>query len=347
MFRRLLILLVAMAAAVLAIWAFWAPEKTGSEPRTTEGAGGDRPGPTTLRSLPNVASADDRPAPATATATAAAPARPAALSAEQAREALDRGNEMLKANDVIGARTELSNALLSDRLPAKLADETREALESLARVTLFSKSVYPKDPYTGYYTVKPGERLAGAQGVVRKLDLRVPEELIVRINGLARAQDIQGGRKYKILRGPFHAVVHKDNFVMDLLLQRDDLPAVFVDRLPVGIGKDGSTPTGRWRVRRAGKEVHPTWYPPPNSPIRGPVHYGDPDYAFGAKGLWIAMEGIDEGTASLTNYGIHSTNDPATVGIASSLGCIRLKDGDIDLVFSLLYPVHSLIQVLP
>jgi len=107
-----------------------------------------------------------------------------------------------------------------------------------------------------------------------------------------------------------------------------------------------STPTGWWRVALDGKQVKATWYPPPNRPVhKTEVPYTDPDYAFGPKGLWIGLEGIEPNTAGQDHYGIHSTNDESSVGKASSLGCIRLKDKDIDLAFSLLYPVHSYVQV--
>jgi lipoprotein-anchoring transpeptidase ErfK/SrfK len=46
----------------------------------------------------------------------------------------------------------------------------------------------------------------------------------------------------------------------------------------------------------------------------------------------------------MTNYGIHSTNDPASIGKEGSLGCIRLNDVDIELVFSLLYEKWSTVR---
>ncbi len=269
------------------------------------------------------------------------------LTRKQAVATYEEGVAMHGSDELIGARTALSRAVLSYALPSEQARDARGRLEAIAQRTLFSRVALADDPYTTYYEFKPGEVLAGRNGVVRRLELRVPERLIVEINGLNRAQDIQAGRSYKVIRGPFHAVVDKSEFVMDLYLQRGDLPPVFVRRAPVGLGRNGSTPTGLWRVKRGGKETRATWYPPPSSPVnKAAVPYNDPDYAFGKKGLWIALEGMDPQTAPLTSYGIHSTNDPSSVGRESSLGCIRLRDADIERVFSLLYPVHSTVRVI-
>ena len=98
-----------------------------------------------------------------------------------------------------------------------------------------------------------------------------------------------------------------------------------------------------------GKAVHPTWDPPPNSELsgRGPIAHGEPNYAFGIKGLWIPLEGIDEHTKGREGYGIHSTDKPDSIGKAESLGCIRLRDDDIEMVFRLLYEHWSTVEIRP
>ena len=133
---------------------------------------------------------------------------------------------------------------------------------------------------------------------------------------------------------------------MDVYLHRAGLERVFVRRMPVGLGRDDLTPVGRWRV--GAKLVRDVYYPAPNSPNRGkPIAYGQPGYAFGAKGLWISLEGADENTAGQTGYGIHSTDKPESVGRDESEGCIRLKDDDIELLFSLLYERESTVEIRP
>lgn len=350
-------MLVLIAIVAVIAYVYWprTPEPADTQPPAeadhiadlpTDGArrdgSDDGAGPATREDDAN----DNDGAEPTPPATQAARPELPALTRAQAVAAYEEGVSMHAADELIGARTALSRAVLSYALPAAEARDARGRLEAIAQRTLFSRVALADDPYTTYYEFKPGEVLAGRNGVVRRLELRVPERLIVEINGLNRAQDIQAGRSYKVIRGPFHAVVDKSEFVMDLYLQRGDLPPVFIRRAPVGLGRNGSTPSGLWRVKRGGKETRATWYPPPSSPIhKAAVPYDDPDYAFGEKGLWIALEGMDPQTAPLTSYGIHSTNDPSSVGKESSLGCIRLKDADIERVFSLLYPVHSTVKV--
>ncbi len=75
---------------------------------------------------------------------------------------------------------------------------------------------------------------------------------------------------------------------------------------------------------------------------------GDPGYALGKRGLWISLEGVDGNPYSAADgYGIHDTSDQNSIGTYSSLGCIRLRDADIDLVFSLLYEFWSTVAVEP
>ncbi|MCJ7777874.1 MAG: L,D-transpeptidase, partial [Sedimentisphaerales bacterium] len=74
---------------------------------------------------------------------------------------------------------------------------------------------------------------------------------------------------------------------------------------------------------------------------------GDKDYPLGKEGFWISLVGTDANTIAANGYGIHGTNDPNSIGKASSLGCIRLADADIDLVFNLLYEEWSTVQVVP
>ena len=69
--------------------------------------------------------------------------------------------------------------------------------------------------------------------------------------------------------------------------------------------------------------------------------------AFGSKGIWIGMTGIDKKTKDTSGYGIHSTSDAASIGTDASEGCIRVGDDDIDLVYAVLYENHSTVEIRP
>jgi len=173
----------------------------------------------------------------------------------------------------------------------------------------------------------------------------VPVDLIMRINRISDASRIEAGQTLKLIRGPFHAVVNKRTLNMDLYLHRDGLEPVYICRMRVGLGRDDGTPTGLWRVELGGKGRRMAWYPPAASGLKGRIEWGEPNYAFGEKGIWIPLEGLDENTQDRTGYGIHSTSFPDSIGKRESLGCIRLGDRDIELVYATLYEKWSTIRV--
>jgi len=292
--------------------------------------------------------------PATATAPAPAPAvtgilQPDVRDAAAAKDAYEKGMKLAADKDLLHARAILSAAVLSGLLPADLDEKAREQLTQLADATLLSSTVVDGDPYTSYYQVKSGENL---KGIEKSHKLRVPTEVLVRINHLKDAGSLQADQRIKLLAGPFHAIVRKGQFTMDLYLQRDNLEKVWVKRVMVGLGKSGSTPEGVFQVGslktgllRPGKVKRPPWTPTGNDEPRKTILYGQSGYAFGDKGLWIGLAGMEEKTRDKTDYAIHSTNMPNSIGKEESSGCIRLADDDIELVWSLLYDTVSTVRV--
>lgn len=105
-----------------------------------------------------------------------------------------------------------------------------------------------------------------------------------------------------------------------------------VTTMPVGIGRLGwKTPLGETKIVR--KREKPTWVPPPS--IR--KHYAN-------KGEDLP-ESIPPGpknplgeyamNLSWSNYLIHGTNAPNSIGLRSSSGCIRMYPEDIKTLFNL------------
>jgi len=329
-----LIVIGFLVIALIILWAYWPAGQVSKE----EGA-----------STTPAAQEQTHPEPRTDTPFRDRPAAPEIVTKipeHPPSESYQSGTALYNAKKLVEARSKLSEAYFSGSLSAEQQDDARRMLEEIADITLIGRGspVYPDDPYTDHYEVRPGEALTTIE---RKLRLHIPWQLFLRVNNLLRPEDLEAGRRYKVVYGPFHAVISKGAFIMDVFLHREGNEKTFVKRFPIGIGVDGSTPVGMWRVKMGGKQQRPTWYPPPNSPLRGPIPYGHPDYAFGAKGLWIGLEGMDASTRNLTDYGIHSTNDQTSIGGAQSLGCIRLADRDIDLVYSLLYEHWSTVEVRP
>ncbi len=95
-------------------------------------------------------------------------------------------------------------------------------------------------------------------------------------------------------------------------------------RYGIGVGRKGFTWSGVHPVVR--KQEWPDWYPPPEMVARQPylprMVAGGPGNPLGARAMYIGG----------TEYRIHGTNDPSSIGKFMSSGCIRLtNDNAIDL----------------
>jgi len=224
---------------------------------------------------------------------------------------------------------------LNDALPQPMSEQQRafikKQLSELAEKWLFSRTIFPQDKLTGSYKVKPGDLLAG----IGK-HFKVPYEALVEINKMARPEALQAGDTIKVINGPFHVRVYRSTFTMDLYLQ-----STFVRSFPVGLGKPGmETPIGLWAVKADGKMIAPTW----TDPVTGKTYEAEaPDYPLGSR--WIGLEGLKGDAVGRTGFAIHGTKDPNGIGIADSQGCIRLHNGNAILVYNLLAPGESRVEV--
>lgn len=352
--QRRLVVVVMLAAGALIAWRLWPPAQQpdggtasrpgGREAPVTRAAAAATTRRTTDQTNQAPARPKDKPAPASAAVLAAY--RGGVKRHDEGRRILRAGGPEHEAHGhFLAARADLSGALLSGKLQGEQEIDARRRATDLAEYTILSRKIVEGDPYTLRYTVQAGDKL---QHVERyKLKLHVPWQILLRINGIADARKVRAGQTMKMLRGPCHAIVTKSAFTLDLYLQRDDLPKVFVKRLRVGLGKNGTTPVGAWRVALGKKMERAPWNPPPNSPNKRKILWDEPGYPLGAKGYWISLEGTDENTRLEEGYGIHGTNDPASIGKAESLGCIRLADPDIELAYSLLYEKWSTVEIRP
>lgn len=273
------------------------------------------------------------------------------MSKSEAGKAYKEGMAMLDAGKVIAARAKLSAAYFSEALDEDTQDGLRKTLTDIANDTLFSGKIYKDDPYVYEYIMQPGDILRSIIGP-KKQALRVPDQMIMQINGITEvsAGRLKPGDELKFILGPFHAVICKNDFTMEIFLQRGDLPKTFVRRLYVGLGKNGGTPEGLWRVELGKKMPRAPWTPV--AKMGGPRRVirwedNDPEYPFGKEGYWVSLEGLDENTKPRGGYGIHGTNEPDSIGKAYSLGCIRLVDEDIEFVFFTLYEFHSTVLIKP
>jgi len=234
-----------------------------------------------------------------------------------------------KPRKIILARDILNEALLLP-MNEKQQAVVKEQLSELADEWLFSRTNFPQDELCGSYNVKQGEMLSTIAG-----QFKVPWEILAEINNI-RPEALRAGESIKVIKGPFHARIYRSTFTMDLYLQD-----TFVRSFPVGLGKPGrETPMGLWSVKTSGKLVKPTW----TDPDTGKTYEAeDLDYPLGSR--WIGLKGLKGQAVGRTGIAIHGTKDPTEIGTAGSRGCIRLHNGDAILIYNLLVPGFSRVEV--
>jgi lipoprotein-anchoring transpeptidase ErfK/SrfK len=92
-------------------------------------------------------------------------------------------------------------------------------------------------------------------------------------------------------------------------------------RYGIGVGREGFTWSGVETIAR--KTEWPDWIPPAEMVARQPYLPrwvgGGPGNPLGARALYLGN----------TEYRIHGTNDPTTIGKRVSSGCIRLRNEDV------------------
>jgi len=208
----------------------------------------------------------------------------------------------------------------------------------LNRTIVFSPRKYTDDTWATSYTVKSGDRM---QKIASTQD--VTWELLCRINGMTDPRKLRAGQTLKILKGPFHAVVSKKDFTIDLYLGAPSgAGSMFITQFIVGLGQDDSTPLGTWMVKPQSKLKNPTYYNPREDGERI-VHADDPKNPLGD--YWLGLVGIDGHAVGKESYGIHGTIEPDSIGKMASLGCIRLLNENIAQVFDMLVETKSTVVV--
>ncbi len=149
----------------------------------------------------------------------------------------------------------------------------------------------------------------------RRPDLHLCTGLIAAVNGITGY--IQDGEVLRIPLDEVNVIVDLDSRVL-LYLHGDEI----VQLWQIGIGKENhDTPIGEFTVGdKIERPAHTT---------RG-LPYGHPDNPLGSRWLALYRDGRK------TSYGIHGTSDPDGVGGEVSLGCVRMRNEDVNEIFEIL-----------
>lgn len=196
----------------------------------------------------------------------------------------------------------------------------RDAYEPLQKV-LKALVFNPNGSWRSRFeTVGRNVTLAGiASRCAREWDLPMSAGLLQRINGISNPKSLREGARLRIPTEKISVVVEKSTFSMKVYLGD-----VLLRLYEVGLGENGSTPETEFKVTEL--QADPQWTNP-RTGVTFPARH--PENLIGR--FFIRLEdGVHQG------FGIHGTKDQTSIGKNSSMGCIRLRELDIEDVFSYL-----------
>lgn len=307
------------------------PSGTPGTPSATPGTG-PTPGAVPTNPGPTPGASDAAPA-------MTDPLNPTASTSEVQR-LISEGDRQLAAGKLVEARVTYSQALLHKDAANSDKQSLRTKLTTINDDLVFSTKVTPGDPLVEAYKVVSGDNLTKIR---RKRELATDLRLIQRVNKLANPDALKIGQTLKLVRGPFHAVVNKSDYRLDLYTGSPDEPDrwLFIKSYRVGLGADNGTPVGSYVVKKNSKLVNPHWVNPRTGEK---FDQDDPKNPIGE--YWMGWQGVGASSVNV-GYGLHGTIEPDSIGQQRSMGCVRLGAEDIAQVYDMLVEEISVVKVLP
>jgi lipoprotein-anchoring transpeptidase ErfK/SrfK len=165
-----------------------------------------------------------------------------------------------------------------------------------------------KDGQSIHYVIRPGDSLSG---LAKKHGVTVG--FIKQVNSLS-SDKLMVGKSLIIPQSKLSVLVDKsDN---KLYLNED---GKLLKTYIVSTGADNSTPVGVFKV--TDKLEDPTWYK-----TGAVIPPGSKENQLGTRWMGITAKG----------YGIHGTTEPEKLGQSVSAGCVRMKNEEVEELFSLI-----------
>ena len=117
--------------------------------------------------------------------------------------------------------------------------------------------------------------------------------------------------------GKWSIRVSKRQHLLILYFEGNNFPKNIYRVYQVGIGRDNRTQAGTFII--TDRVPEPAW--------RG-IPYGDPENELGTR--WLKLVPIEGTDPALDSYGIHGTWDPDSIGKNMSLGCVRMRNEEVE-----------------
>ena len=244
----------------------------------------------------------------------------------------------LSDSDPVRARVLLTRLLEGSALSTVDRLRGYDAVNKINGVLVFSNRTLGNDPYSASYKVQPGDSLAK---IAKAEKLDCDWRFLQRVNGVSNPNGLRVGQTLKLPKGAFHGEVRKGEYRLNIFLGEGP-DRVMVASYPIGLGELNSTPTGAFVVRPKSKLIDPEWRNP-----RTGEHFAsnDPKNPIGER--WIGLKGIEPHNKGFEGYGIHGTVDLDSIGQQRSMGCVRMRPGDVEVVYELITEPNSTVTIAP
>lgn len=181
----------------------------------------------------------------------------------------------------------------------------QKELENLNMQIIFSNTPTSK---TSIHEVKSGDSLGKlAQKYKTTIEL-------IKISNNLKSDIIRIGQKLRIWTGTFNIFIDKSQNILILKVE-DEIIKVY----SVSTGENNSTPVGDFKI--VIKLVDPVWF---NRGVVVPPE--SPQNVLGSR--WLGFD--------LPGYGIHGTIKPEAIGSQVTAGCIRMRNEDVEEVYSII-----------
>jgi lipoprotein-anchoring transpeptidase ErfK/SrfK len=225
-------------------------------------------------------------------------------SSQSAQELYSKAQELEKSEDKTQAKAVYQD-ILQNHSDYEEVGAVQKNLEQLNLDLIFSNNEIKGK--TVFHEVETGDTL-----------VKIAEQYRTTVDMIKRSNNLQGdvirvGQRLRVWTGSFNIVVDKSQ---NVLLLKDDNEVVKVYQ--VSTGTNNSTPVGNFKI--VSKLKDPVWFHkgivvPPESP----------ENELGSR--WMGFD--------VAGYGIHGTIRPESIGQQVTAGCVRMRNEEVEELFSL------------